>query len=537
MDCFATDDAGDETAACHDRDTLRCGYDGVYATDRLEMQEPFVRDVLHNKPDLIAVAGEHDTRFASGIANAKDVAHDIGTDVVAPGPNPLPHELLHIVLVAGRARRFDESFEKIFAVGVHDLRNQSCPGATRPTSEEVRLALAGGSACGSVQRCCLEIFAKLSAVSERFLFVCGTLLVFANVAFGNGTYQRTKDGKTLVWNNHPNPGDEAKWSGDRDREGYATGFGTLAWYSARGRETGSTKPALYARYWGNMVRGKFNGPVNSHSKGKTDHAVFADGVQMTRWAAGPAPSQIATEPAKRLAVAKPEMPNVQRPTEVLPPRPAAEEAVAQPENVQRPIIVTPTANSSTTPVERDVTKQGSVERQKSSSEGPIVETPAEGPSPNESKAGNAQLRKDSRVGSPTLNSESVREQAAQRPTISDKAKPEMDNSLRLLAGPPSSLHTDATVKASTATATPEPASAAGSNARLTMEEVTDLADGEARAQGYNLDEYQRPKADYSAVEDKWSLFYDQKAVDTTPEIGKYFSATVDDKTRKVEIKK
>jgi hypothetical protein len=38
------------------------------------------------------------------------------------------------VLVTGRARRFDESLEKIFAVGVHDLRSQPCPGAAHPTS-------------------------------------------------------------------------------------------------------------------------------------------------------------------------------------------------------------------------------------------------------------------------------------------------------------------------------------------------------------------------------------------------------------------
>jgi hypothetical protein len=389
-------------------------------------------------------------------------------------------------------------------------------------------------------------------VSGRFLFVCGALLVFADVAFGDGTYQRTKDGKTLVWNNHPKAGDEAKWSGDRDREGYASGFGTLTWYTARESETGSAKPTLYARYWGNMVRGKFNGPVNSHSKRKTDHAIFANGVQTTRWAAGPAPSQIVAEPTKRFPGAKQQTPNVQRPTEALPPRPAAEEAVAQPvlvqlrkdsragsptSNAQHPITGTLAGSPSTTPAERDVAKQDNVERRKSNSEGPIVETPAEGPSPNQSKAENAQLRKDSQAGSPTPNSESVREQAAQRPAISSKAKPEIDDSLRLLAGPPSSLHTDATVEPSAASARPETASSPDANARLTKEEATDLADAEARTQGYNLDEYQRPKADYSAVKGKWSLFYDQNPVDVTPEIGKYFSATVDDETKKVEIRK
>src|SRR4029077_10038025 len=149
------------------------------------------------------------------------------------------------------------------------------------------------------------------------------------------------------------------------------------------------KPAIYARYWGNMVRGKLNGPVNSHSKRKTDHAIFANGVQTTRWAAGPAPSQVVAQPAKQFAGAKPETPNAQRPTEGLPPRPAVEEAVAQPENVQLrkdsragsptsnvPSAITETlaGNPSATPAERDVAKQDEVERRKSNSEGPIVET-------------------------------------------------------------------------------------------------------------------------------------------------------------------
>jgi hypothetical protein len=42
-------------------------------------------------------------------------------------------------------RRFDESFEKIFAVGFHDLRSKPCPGGMHSTSSEVTLHLAGGS--------------------------------------------------------------------------------------------------------------------------------------------------------------------------------------------------------------------------------------------------------------------------------------------------------------------------------------------------------------------------------------------------------
>ena len=126
---------------------------------------------------------------------------------------------------------------------------------------------------------CFRKFVKISPVSGRFLFVFSALLLFASVAFGAGDYQRTKDGKTTVWNAEPKPGDEAAWFGDRDGEGYATGAGTLTWYTAKGN--------VYGRYFGNMVRGKFTGRVNVHSKGKTGHATFADGKRISRWAAGP----------------------------------------------------------------------------------------------------------------------------------------------------------------------------------------------------------------------------------------------------------
>ena len=138
----------------------------------------------------------------------------------------------------------------------------------------------------------------------RFLFLCSALSIFASVAFAEGEFQHTKDGKTIVWNNDPKPGDEAAWFGDRDREGYATGFGTLTWYTGK-KETDRTlvipitKKVVYARYFGNMVRGKFEGPVNVHVQGKIDHAIFADGKRTTRWAAGAARTRrIAQQPPK-----------------------------------------------------------------------------------------------------------------------------------------------------------------------------------------------------------------------------------------------
>lgn len=135
----------------------------------------------------------------------------------------------------------------------------------------------------------------MSAVRARFaIFVCCALLLaltLASVALGvGGTYQHTGDGKTTFWNDHPKPGETADWSGKRDREGYAAGFGTLIWYTAKGVE--------YARYLGNMVRGKFDGPVNLQSNAKTAHAFFIEGGRTTAWARGPvsvSPSETAPE--------------------------------------------------------------------------------------------------------------------------------------------------------------------------------------------------------------------------------------------------
>ena len=145
----------------------------------------------------------------------------------------------------------------------------------------------------------------------RLFLVGGALLVLSiQVARGDGNFQRTRNGKALVWNDHPKPGDVATWSGRRDRDGYARGFGTLIWYT---KEAGSDKPQLYARYWGNMSRGKFNGPVNVHSKKKTHHAIFGDGARVTRWSPGPAQSRMTSRQialvAKRnatVAVGQPE---------------------------------------------------------------------------------------------------------------------------------------------------------------------------------------------------------------------------------------
>jgi hypothetical protein len=147
------------------------------------------------------------------------------------------------------------------------------------------------------------LFLKKRAVIVRCLLVCSGLLLFANGAYGGGAYQRTQDGKTLVWNNYPGLGEEVAWSGDRDPNGYAIGQGTLTWYRVEQPiVTGSSIPSARRerifgvyRYSGKMVRGKLDGPVNADAKGKTFHATFVNGSKIGDWAAGPAPTRTPKE--------------------------------------------------------------------------------------------------------------------------------------------------------------------------------------------------------------------------------------------------
>lgn len=149
-------------------------------------------------------------------------------------------------------------------------------------------------------------------VNARCLFAYGALLLLANGAYAGGTYQRTKDGKTFVWNNHPRRGDAATWSGDRDASRYARGYGTLTWYTVErvivtGSNLPSPKYSATGRYSGKMRRGKLDGPVvNVDANGKTFHGTFMNGRKTSNWAAGPAPSpgQRRNEPPNRDAVAE-----------------------------------------------------------------------------------------------------------------------------------------------------------------------------------------------------------------------------------------
>jgi hypothetical protein len=133
-------------------------------------------------------------------------------------------------------------------------------------------------------------------VTARSLFLCSCLLLLGNIAYAGGIYQRTRDGKTLVWNNYPRPGDEATWSGKRDTNGYATGPGTLTWFAivtaSSGPDSSKRRTAEIGRYTGNMIRGKFDGlVVNVEPNGKTFHLTFVNGSRVSSPSVTPAPAR------------------------------------------------------------------------------------------------------------------------------------------------------------------------------------------------------------------------------------------------------
>ena len=124
------------------------------------------------------------------------------------------------------------------------------------------------------------------------------VLLLANSAYGRAGYLRTKDGKTLVWNNDLKSGEEVTWSGGRDAKGYATGAGTLTWYRVtRTFMTGSNIPSgkgpstVTSRYSGKMAKGKLEGTVAvADTTGRTFHAKFSGGKREGEWSAGPGPT-------------------------------------------------------------------------------------------------------------------------------------------------------------------------------------------------------------------------------------------------------
>jgi hypothetical protein len=324
----------------------------------------------------------------------------------------------------------------------------------------------------------------------RVIVTSGALLGLVHVAFAADTasYQKTRDGKTTVWNSEPKPGDEVTWSGGRDGEGYARGFGTATWYTVPAKEgasSSSTKHELYARFFGNMVHGKLDGPVNVHAKGKTDHAIFVDGVRTTRWAHGTIPSW-----------------RIDRRVEHAANRAVAEKIKARPEP-EAPAEGPRTAPRTDQPA--DAAKKPPAPAETASADDGVV-------------APDTVVKRTEPKRARPPRTASAPKTAAALPQ--DGSKPPADDSLGLLTGPPRSLHVDT-----------KPIPASAGPARLTKAEVIDLADAQALSRGFSLGGYSRPEPQYNETDGTWSINYEQSAPSESEDKPTHFSITVDDQTK------
>ena len=271
----------------------------------------------------------------------------------------------------------------------------------------------------------------------RSLFVCGALVLFESIAYAAGSYQRTRDGQTLVWRDVPERGDEATWSGKRDKDGFATGSGVLTWYKVEpsivtGSNILDTRRYLILinHYSGTMVRGKFQGAVaDAEGNGKRSQETSVNRVnrpnppqkatrtQTPRLKATPTPEQTPTPFSQPIIVDTPE-----RTSTLATPTPTLEESPApgaeEPRNAVPPETATLASTEMPTPSETAPEQTPS-----SSTEEPQTAVPPE--------TGTLVAK---RMATPP---EQQARQLARNATIPTPA--ESDNSLRTRSAPPFEL--------------------------------------------------------------------------------------------------
>jgi hypothetical protein len=427
------------------------------------------------------------------------------------------------------------------------------------------------------------------------------ILIRATGAFADGSYQRTDDRKkTLVWNNDPQPGDAATWTGGRDSQGYAEGAGTLTWLqpekkSVTGSNISSARKVPISRFTGKMVHGKFEGAVVTVDHGKTYFATYADGQRKGRWSTNPAvakaesvESQPATEErpepassAKTEATTETiesQQPKVAEETMKAPaegPPTESKPEKTEPIKTDERLAKTETSSGELSADELDQSARPQKTASKKSALAPGAVRAIDQPSRQvEKKSGKPKeaplkIKRATKVEEPKVETSS--EQASEPPAEGplQKAKPAAstptpsqpsmdasapntniqssanetpaDESIRTLTGPPSSLRAKAPAAPVASPPLPDsapsmaPASPPPSDGpKLNAVQAMDIADIEAREKGYDLGEYQLPKAEYNATDDIWSVSYIGRDGDKG---GKHLSVVVQDKSGKAEVKK
>ena len=92
---------------------------------------------------------------------------------------------------------------------------------------------------------------------------------------GEAGYMTTIDGNAHIWNNSFQQGDQARWEGERDSQGFGTGEGTLSWF-----KNGSFQYS----YSGRMVKGQLDGPVTTvDRRGNMGRGQYQNGKKSGRW--------------------------------------------------------------------------------------------------------------------------------------------------------------------------------------------------------------------------------------------------------------
>jgi hypothetical protein len=114
----------------------------------------------------------------------------------------------------------------------------------------------------------------------------------------------------------------------------------------------------------------------------------------------------------------------------------------------------------------------------------------------------------------------------------------VDDSIRTLTGPPSSLHAkpepETTPAPETSVRTAAASTSSSAEPKLNAMQAMDIADIEARTRGYDLGEYQLPKAEYDAATDTWSVSYIAR---DKAKNAKRLSVIVQDKSGQADVKK
>jgi hypothetical protein len=361
---------------------------------------------------------------------------------------------------------------------------------------------------------------------------------------------------------------------------------------ATGSNIAISKKVPVSHFTGTMVHGKFEGAVVTVDRGKTYHAKYVDGQRKGNWASGPvvanatsaelptpsneikkpsaSPTKVAAaekmEPSaesKISAETEPEPPT-EGPDDVKPAVTNQKSTVSAP---KAPLIAQASteADESATPRQQPVTKKAALapgavraiekpgqtvvkksEKPKETSEKirkatrvgttpkpPVAEvqpqSPAEGPRPARVEKSEIPSPKSTTEGSQlsTLNSQPSAEETP------------VDNSIRTLTGPPASLRVKSTPAPAATAAAPisapsiAPVSPPSNTPKLNAVQAMDIADIEARTRGFDLGEYQLPKAEYNTVDDTWSVSY----LGRDDKNAKRLSVTVQDKSGKAEVKK